>query len=210
MAGAYAVSLDPAFGVAIPGVVADVESRTSAEIVVVVYRTTPPWGWVAGLSGLAGGLVSLAACLWTPFSIVESGVLSIVAASAVLSAALGELVYRRTRPLPLRQARALRRARAAFVRYGVHQTRERTGLVLLLDEVERRVELVVDTGVEGAVSTGLLDSVVFGGGPDGRDLAGLQPVLDGLRTLGGLLAEGLPANPDDNPEELDNAPRILP
>jgi len=92
---------------------------------------------------------------------------------------------------------------------GIHRTRARTGVLLLIDEEESRVELVVDTGVEGALAMGRVAAVRFGGGGDGRELTDLQAVLDGLRTLGGLLADALPADDDDNPDELDNAPRML-
>ena len=210
MAKRSQVSLDPAFSLAIPGVVAEVERSTSAEVVVVVHRPTTQLRPQAVVSGLAAALSALAMCLWAHFTVSEAGVLFIVTVAAVVGGAVGQVLGDRLHSVEDRHARALRRARAAFVRYGVHRTRARTGLVVLLDEAEGRMALVADTAVEGAVPQGRIDSVAFGDGPDGRDLSGLQPVLDGLRALGVLLAQGLPADPHDNPEELDNAPRVLP
>jgi len=204
------VSLDPAFSMAIPGVVAEVEASTRAELVVVVYRTPNGPGALALSGGLLGGLLSLATCLWAPILIPEAGVMFAVTVAAVVGGGLGWLLRLRTEPEQAGRARALRRAQAAFVRYGVHRTRERTGMVILLDETEGCVSLVVDTAVEGAVPAGRLDGVRFGRGPDGRQLDGLQPVLDGLRQLGALLSQALPADREDNPEELDNAPRVMP
>lgn len=208
MRPSHRASLDPAFALAVPGVVAEVEHGTSAEVVVVVHPPRSTLGSGAALGGLTGGLLALAGCLWSSVEVSEPGVMFIVTVAAVVSGLAAHVAQDRWTPLEVRHARSVRRAQAAFVGLGVHRTRERTGVVVLLDEAEGRVALVYDTGVEGAVARGTLDGVRYGDGPDGRCLAGLQPVLDGLRELGRLLASGLPADPTDNPEELSNHPRV--
>jgi len=204
------VSLEPAFSLAVPGVVANVEQNTSAEVVVAVQAPRAQPSWAGVLYGGVTSLTALAACLWAPIWIPEAGVAFIV---PVLGVAVGVLAHHLSgsaRDVSARRHRALNRARAAFVAEGVHRTRERTGVLLLIDEEEGRVEIVVDTGVEGALAMGRLAQVRFGGGTDGRDLTNLQAVLDGTRAMGLLLADALPATPDDNPDELDNTPRMLP
>ncbi len=193
------------------GAVAAVEETTSAELVVAVHRA-PALPAVAPL-GLAGGLgvgwLALAWCLWSPLALGETAVMGVVVVAGLVGAAAGQAAAGALVPVATRQARARRRARAALVGLGAHRTRARTGVVVLVDEEEGRVALAVDAGVEGAVPMGRLAGLRLGGGPEGDALVDLPTLLRGLRALGRELAVGLPAAPDDNPDELDNAPRVL-
>ena len=203
------VSLDPSFAQSVPDLITEVEKSTSAEVVVAVQAPTSAPTWAGVTYGALGGLTALALCLWAPLWIPEAGVVFIVPLSAVVCGLLGHWVRHRSRPRAVRHLKALNRARAAFVAEGIHRTRARTGVLLLIDEQESRVELVVDTGVEGALAMGKVAEIRFGKGEDHRDLKDLSSVLDGIRALGELLAVALPAAEEDNPDELDNAPRML-
>ena len=203
------VSLDPSFAQSVPDLITEVEKSTSAEVVVAVQAPISAPSWAGVTYGTLGGLTALALCLYAPFWIPEAGVAFVVPLTAAATGLLGHWLRHRRRPRAARHLRALNRARAAFVAEGIHRTRARTGVLLLIDEQESRVELVVDTGVEGALAMGKVAEIRFGQGEDHRDLNDLTSVLNGIRTLGELLAVALPADDDDNPDELDNAPRML-
>lgn len=203
------ISTAPGFGAAVAGTVAAIEQSTSAEVVVAVQPRQRALRWSA-VSG--GGLLGLAVLGWCLFTELELGapvVWVAVAVAMVLGGLAGQLGEQALEPAAASRARTQRRCAAALVSLGVHRTRARTGVVVLVDEAEGRVGLVVDTGVEGAVPLGRLAAVPLGAGPEHDELTTLPDFLRGLRALGQVLAAGLPADPDDNPDELDDAPRIL-
>jgi putative membrane protein len=95
-----------------------------------------------------------------------------------------------------------------FMSCGVMNTRERTGILLFVSLLERRVEIVVDRGINEKIEPGTWDAIL------NRLIASIktkQPT-DGLcsaiNECGDLLAIHFPAT-DDNPDELTNEP-ILP
>jgi len=101
-----------------------------------------------------------------------------------------------------RRARVLAAARATFVERGVLRTRGRTGILVYVSLLERRVELVADAGVPEEAM----------GEPWRRAVAGLEAALDApaatafaaaLRELGPPLARALPRADDDENELPD-------
>jgi putative membrane protein len=95
------------------------------------------------------------------------------------------------------------RAFAVFAGRGLHRTRERTGLLILLSELERRVVILGDSGIHAVVGEGgwrvHVDRIVQAI-HDGR--AG-QGVLETLEVLEPVLAERAPRSADDT-NELEN------
>ncbi|HEY8038826.1 MAG TPA: hypothetical protein VIF15_03500 [Polyangiaceae bacterium] len=185
--------------------VQDVESRTAAEVVVVVHRTSGAWREV---DLAAGAVVAFAVLLLVlfhprpiPVAVMPLDVALAFVAGAVLCAYLGPL---KRALLPRRRVDAVVRAsaRAAFVDQGISRTRGRTGVLVYVSTFERRVDVVADVGVDA----GALD------GPT-RALAAavahprLDAFLDALRTLGPALAPSLPRAADDV-NELPDAPVV--
>ena len=119
--------------------VANIEQNTSAEVVVAVQAPRAQPSWAGVLYGGVTSLTALAACLWAPIWIPEACVAFIVPGMGVAVGVLAHHLSRSARDVSARRHRALNRARAAFVAEGVHRTRERTGLLLLIDEEEGRV-----------------------------------------------------------------------
>jgi putative membrane protein len=66
-----------------------------------------------------------------------------------------------------REAAARERARSLFLEHGVHATRERIGVLVLVSLLERRVELVPDTGLAARLPAAAWDEV----------LAAMRPAL---------------------------------
>ena len=98
-------------------------------------------------------------------------------------------------------------AHAAFFEESVHCTRNRTGLLIYLSALEDQVILIADAGVESKIPRGEWNAIRWGDTKDPAAPGDLQHFLDGLHSVGKILAEHIPAT-DENPNELSDAPRI--
>jgi putative membrane protein len=184
--------------------VVDVESRTAAEVVVVVHRTSGAWREVDLAAGAAAAFGVLLLVLFHPRPIPVVAMPVDVAlgfvAGAVLCASLSPL---KRALLPRRRMRAqvLAMARAAFVEQGVSRTTGRTGLLVYVSTFERRVEVVTDVGVDPKAVQAELDALrsSLAGGAD------FDGFIAKLRALGPPLGTLLPRSPDDV-NELPDAP----
>ncbi len=202
---------DARFSAAVSAVVAEVERATSAELVVVAASRSAPYARVSALVGAVLAWIGLAFVLWSPLEFsglwlpLELPVLGL--GGAWLAHHSPQLLHRLVPPDEQRRAVAAAAA-AAFHEESVHGTRARTGVLIYISALEDRVVVVADGGVESRLPPGRLAGLAWGGpgGPEGP--GDLDHFLDGLRSLGGMLAEVLPADPDDNPDELPDAPRI--
>ena len=184
--------------------VADVESRTSAEIVVVVRHASGKWREVDLVVGAVVAFGVLLILLFHPMPIaVEVMPVDVVLAflaGTVLCSSIAPfkraLLVRKTVSARLRAA-----AREAFVDQGVSRTRRRTGILVYVSTFERRVEIVPDIGVDAK----LFDA-------EARALAAavahrldLDAFLEALRRFGPALSGALPRSADDV-NELPDAP----
>ena len=184
--------------------VADVESRTSAEIVVVVRHASGKWREVDLVVGAVVAFGVLLILLFHPVPIaVEVMPVDVVLAflaGTVLCSSIAPfkraLLVRKTVSARLRAA-----AREAFVDQGVSRTRRRTGILVYVSTFERRVEIVPDIGVDAK----LFDA-------EARALAAavahrldLDAFLEALRRFGPALSGALPRSADDV-NELPDAP----
>lgn len=183
-----------------------VESASSAEVVVAVRAEAdayPEAGWRAAA---ALGWLSLVYMLFAP----QVFALPWMAAIALAMVVLGIVA---TRALPSlrralvgsgrREAMVQRAARSAFVELGVGITRERTGILVLVAVLERRVEVVADAAIHAKVGADALT----------RATRRLQAALDGpnelemlataIEALATVLAGPLP-RPHDDIDELED------
>ena len=142
-----------------------------------------PWGWHAGNAG------------WLLLAVV---------ASYGLGQWLGRvpMVIRLVTSRERMAHKVTLRAEQAFYKHGLHNTQGRTGILILVSMLERRVHVLADKGINDHVPAGTWDELVNG-------------ILDGIRTgqatdaicaaiakCGALLAEVSPADSGDNPNEL--------
>ena len=94
------------------------------------------------------------------------------------------------------------RAEQAFYKYGLHNTKDRTGILILVSLLERRVQVLADKGLNDRVPAGTWDGLVKG-------------IIDGIRTgqatdaicaaiakCGVLLTQVSSAGSGDNSNEL--------
>ena len=98
-------------------------------------------------------------------------------------------------------------AQLQFLNQGVTQTRGRTGVMVLVSQLEARVAVVADSGVMRAVGgekwEGLMGKIQDGF--DGGDLS--VTAVQAVEKLGEFLAEPLPVAKDDI-DELSNVPSL--
>jgi putative membrane protein len=106
-----------------------------------------------------------------------------------------------------RRHRQLQEAAATlFVEEGVANTRARTGVLVYLSLLERQVEVIADVGITHGVKPDVWSRCLFDLRKIGSAADVAQSLLDGIRQLGNVLSEDLPAG-EDNPDELPNRPR---
>ena len=145
-----------------------------------------PWGWHAGNAG------------WLLLAVL-------------VAHGLGQWLGRIPRVIRLVTSRermahkVTLRAEQAFYKHGLHNTTGRTGILILVSLLERRVHVLADKGINDRVPADTWDGLVNG-------------IIDGIRTgqatdaicaaiakCGALLAQVSPAGSGDNPNELPDA-----
>jgi putative membrane protein len=93
-----------------------------------------------------------------------------------------------------------------FYEAGIANTEAEMGLLIYLSLLERRLELIADRGILKGVPALDWNQLLFA-----LHQAGEKPepesLLKGLRDLGNLLAQHLPAT-GENPNELPDTPRF--
>jgi putative membrane protein len=98
-------------------------------------------------------------------------------------------------------------ARDAFFAEGVERTRARTGVLVYLSALERRVEVLADTGVSSLVPAAEWSACVKEIRRVWKTNAPAATLIRELGRLGEMLGRYLPATVD-NPNEIPNRPRV--
>jgi putative membrane protein len=183
-----------------------VEAQTSAEVVIALRPSSDRYRAATYLAGAIVGLFALTALLVLPrayplYAFPLDVALGFVAGTLVASRSV---VLRRALTPRVDRADAVRRAaRAAFVELGVSRTRGRTGLLVYVSMLEKRVELVADVGLDDAsIDRALRDAAA----PLERAIASrdVEGFVASLRALGPVLGAALPRAEDDENELPDD------
>lgn len=165
-----------------------IEGASSVEVVVAVRRRSASYRHA---NVAVGGLVAVAGLAVMLFGEHVFALTSILVDPFVLGALAGALVEllpgvkRLLSPASLRHREALRAARATFVERGVHNTRDRSGLLVYLSWLEREAVLVADRELErklgddarARAERALTGAMADGGAAVARALAALAPAL---------------------------------
>jgi putative membrane protein len=189
----------------IEATIARIEQRTAAEFVVAViprsadydrWRAIIAFIWAVAAAGIYFRFVPWGGEAW--------GLLLELPVAALAWAALGLGAIRRLL-VPAREAEQAVRAAAfrIFAERGLHRTKDRTGVLLLVSELERRVVILGDSGIHGRVGdqgwAGHVEHLVSRI-KESRTTDGIIEVLEALE---GVLASELPVSPHDV-DELSN------
>jgi len=200
--------LDQAARQRIEAAIADVERRTSGEIVVVSVPASDHYHDVRLLFALCIALATAALAHGFVPALSVTVLLLLQALIAVLTVAIlgAPPLLRRAAPDSRRAEAVLRRAREAFLEHAVFATRDRTGILILLSELEHKVVILGDAGIDAHVNQDgwqrhverIVASIRAGDPADG--------VCSVIAELGEVLATKLPIRTDDQ-DELSNEVR---
>lgn len=136
--------------------VEDIEGVSSVEVVIAVRRRSASY---LHANLVVGTLVAFAALAVMLFSEYPFSLISILVDPFVVGGVAGALVeltpqVKRwlTRP-SVRRRQAAHAAHAAFVERGIHNTIERTGVLVYISWLEQQIALVADLSVDQALTT---------------------------------------------------------
>lgn len=192
------------------------EQQTSAEIVPMIvarsglYRDAQHW------TGLIAALITLAALLtieasWLPWGWHASNaawlvlVVTLAYAGGTSVGSLPPVIRLLTSPTRMRHKVVLR-AERAFAQHAVSQTRERTGVLIILSILERQIYILPDRALAGQVSAERWQQVVQVAVErlHSGDIA--EGLSHAIQACGWVLAKACPSRPGDNPNELPDEP----
>ncbi len=194
--------------------VAGLEAATGVEVVAAVIARADsypeiPWkafALGASIAAAAAVAAALAEPGWEAFEAVLETAVAVLAAGAasalatVWIAPLARLFLPRAR----REAEVLQYAQAMFLEAGLHRTRRRDAVLLLVSLFEREVVVLADRGVRDRLAPAELDSVVAAVTAVLKRGRLKDALLDGLARLDEALAtRGFRAGPGDVNELAD-------
>lgn len=190
--------------------VARVEANTSGELAVVVAGRSDDYALGRGLVALLCTLplVDLIGWQFPALGLTELLLGGLVVGAVIYWLAGTGVLLRRIIPERVRRARCYERALRAMMEQGVTDTRDRSGVLIFLSELEHRVVLLADRGIHERVSPSEWDDDVAQLTVALRAKRPVQGLLTAIERIGVLLAEHFPPRADDS-NELPDAPRIL-
>lgn len=180
-----------------------IERESGVEVVVAMRQRSSTYFHANLAVGAAVAFASLAAMLFVDHAF---SLISILFDPFVAGAAAAGIVYwlpqvKRLLTRPSTRSRHVRTAaRAAFVDRGVHNTRDRSGLLVYISWLEQEIAIVPDSGLAGVWADA--DATA-------RELTRTMPsggtaVAKALAALGPALARAVPRR-DDDANELPDA-----
>ena len=181
------------------------EAQTSGEIVTVIARAADDYFYIPTLWAGLLALLTPSVLLMLP---VEMDFL-VIYLIQVLVFVLATMLFRWTPlklaliPKAVKHRRASRLAHEQFIQQGLHQTKERNGLLLFVAVAEHYVEIIADQGINDRVPDDTWDNIVseFVHQVKQRKIA--DGFLVAIEKSGKLLQEQFPSNPVDK-NELPN------
>lgn len=227
--------LNPAELASVEAAVREAERRTKGEIHCVIapessdYRETP-LAWGAGVALLApallllGGVVVQAPDILQGWMAAQGGAVADHAARNALVGAilLQGVLFALTAvvvsfapirialtPRGLKRQRVEARARDHFLAKNIHLTRERTGVLIFVSAAEHMAEIVADQAIAEKVAPDAWEApmrALTEGLKAGRAADGF---IAAIGLCADILAAHVPAQADDNPNELPDAVVVL-
>lgn len=194
---------------AIEAAVRDVERRTAGEVVPYVVESSDTYArglWIAATLGalLAGGVAAAfhpAIGGWGEAPALWIALPPLAGAAAGWAVALALPAVRRLLvPAEVLDERVRQRARAAFLDEEVFRTRDRTGVLLFVSLLERRVLVLPDRGIAARIPPDEWDAVAAAVVVEMRRGHPGRAVVEAVIRCGTILAAHAPPRPDDRDE----------
>jgi uncharacterized membrane protein len=122
----------------------------------------------------------------------------------------GEVRFALEAGLPPAQLKSGTRARArqVFAELGVWDTEENSGVLIYVELVDRRIEIVADRGIAQRVAQAEWDAICQGMQRAFKENRYEAGVLEAIGAVTGVLAKHFPAR-EANPNELPDKPAVL-
>ncbi len=181
-----------------------IERVSGVEVVVTVARASLVDRAAEWLVGAVFALLALAVYFFYPEPLFDDVALALVVASYALGALLAAAwpgLRRVVTPKRQRDVAVRRAARAHFVDCALATTRARTGVLVYVSLLERRVEIVADVGVATPSLGSRWDDAQST--LERAAALGVDPFVEALSGLAPLFAELVPRAADDVNELLD-------
>jgi putative membrane protein len=185
------------------------EADTAGEIYVVVSHITDNFRFLPAVwAALAAFLLpwplhALTQLSWGRILLLQA-IFFVVAAVILSHPALRRCLV----PSVLLAEAARRHARAQFMAHGVHLTRRRTGVLIYVALIDRRVEIIADAEINSKVDQSTWDGIardVTGAAREGRLVDG---IVNAVARAGAVLAAHFPRRADDINELPDRVVEI--
>ncbi len=177
-----------------------VELGSSAEVVISLKPSSAPVSVAASFCALAGALLGLVFLLFSPWPFSHAAILVDTALCGLFSYLVcrrSVLLQRLCTPSKLAERCVALAAKAEFVERGITETRERTGILVFVSQVERRAKVLADRGVVARVDADVFQKVVARIErvvSEGQDC---QSLAEAVKALLPVLEEALPRREDD-------------
>ncbi|MEJ7597620.1 MAG: hypothetical protein WKG01_06895 [Kofleriaceae bacterium] len=184
--------------------IARIERESAIEVVVAVRRASARYLHVNLIVGALVAFAGLAAMLFASYPFTFTAILVDPFLVGLAAGMLVELLPGLKRVLTPRRVRDLgvhRAARATFVERGVHNTIDRSGLLVYISWLEQEVALVPDSGLAAAFTPGAVAAAEAT--LDREMAAGGAAVARALAELATSLAGVMPRRADDRNELPD-------
>jgi len=202
------MSLSEAGRASIEATIAEVEQRTAAELVVMAVRRSDDYGAIKLGYALAAALFTggLTHVVWPVVPVAWLLWMQLAAAVASVALTSNAALLRLLAPKAQLQRAVDQRARLAFFEHALFATRDRTGVLILLSEIERRVVILGDAGIHAKIQAAgwqrHVDHIVQAIHAGRTE----QGVCETLHAIGETLKAEFPRQPDDV-DELSNKVR---
>lgn len=184
--------------------IAQAESGTAGEIVLVLARRAASYRSVPFAYGLLVALLVPWPLMWlSDLGTARLLLVQLVATLVAVLAASPAAIRHRLVPRLIRRRRGREAAQRAFDSLGLTRTRGRTGILLYVAQAERHAEVIGDAAIAARVDEAewraIIADLVDGVRRDGT----AEGLLAAIARIGAVLARHVPAG-SENPDELPN------
>jgi putative membrane protein len=197
---------DPVTKRRVEDLVREVESKSSAEIVVTVKPFSSSYRAADFFFGALAALVGLCFYVYAPIQFTDDLAppsITLLFFAAFACSARVPAIRRLFTPKTIRAASTRAAAREAFVDQNISCTRDRTGILIYVSTFERRAEVVADIGILRRESDGQPAAAITKIERVIAENGNLEAFEQAVREFGQWLADSPPPRIDDTNELAD-------
>ncbi|RYZ73417.1 MAG: hypothetical protein EOP09_01935 [Proteobacteria bacterium] len=185
------------------------EKQTSGELVPLLVSQIESYSeihWVSGAVGaLLGALVLIADSWLQSFPLSDEWIVGVLAGCAAIGLLLSAVPALKRKLIGEERLkdRARERALAEFVAQGVLETKDRTGVLLMIAAFEHRIEIIADTGIHSRADKKVWSEITDQIRPVIQNQGIAAGFLLAIEKIGEVLKREAPLQPGDRNELSD-------